>query len=199
MLLHGSRDLSLDGVTGPRKETKHIVGFVACSTWWSLVTKSDDDALGGLATQHHVRCVARHLIFWRIQDSSCRGQSGRVACKDHRARALPRSSTQSDAACQRCLGMRACGAPYLVLVEKDNDALRLAVARGSAGELGHLCVHAETSFQISCSIFQSTLHKSSHRLKMKPMSWPRSFHRHGAANSARWIVALDAVPVAKRL
>ena len=58
-----------------RKELRHILGFVAHSPEWSLIMKSVD-RLGGVEAQHLLRCVVRHEMF----------QSGRVACRDRRAR-----------------------------------------------------------------------------------------------------------------
>ena len=91
-----------------RKEIRHILGFVAHSSGWSLIMKSADDDWEELrlSTLCDASFGTRRFGGYKVKLTGSRGSSflsGQVVCKDHRARVRPnRTRLSGDEQPKRC-------------------------------------------------------------------------------------------------
>ena len=114
----------------------------------------------GAEAQHLLRCVFRHEMLQRVKNVKLTGSRGSSLLIEWECRLQgpqSTSSTESEsiewgrAAKAMLRVMGALDACRVILVSCDgyvhNDALRMAVGRGSSAKLGRLSVHADTCFR----------------------------------------------------
>ena len=142
-----------------RKEIRHILGFVACPSGWSLIMKSADDDWEELrlSTFCDASFGTRCFGGYKVKLTGSRGSSFLIEWASRLQGPQSTSSTESESiewgraakAILRVKGaLDACRLkPVPCDGYVDNHALRLAVQRGSSAKLGHLRVHAETCFR----------------------------------------------------
>ena len=142
-----------------RKETRHIPSIVAHTAEWSLIMKSADDDWEELrlSTICDASFGTRCFGGYKVKLTGSRGSSFLIEKASRLQGPQSTSSTESESiewgrAAKATLRVKgALDACRLRLVRcdghVDNDALRMAVSRGSSTKLGHLRVHADTCFR----------------------------------------------------
>ena len=189
-----------------RKEIRHILGFVAHSAEWSLIVKSADDdweelslntfcnaslgtrCFGGYKVKLTASRGSSFLIEWasRLQGLRTRvRQSQNRSSGDEQQKAMLRVNGALDACRLKpvpCDG-------YV-----DNDALRMAVSRGSSAKLGHLRVHADDYFRFLAQLPISLHRVSATENEADIMTKVPSGVRHRDLRNTDF--DLDAVPAA---
>ena len=154
-----------------RKEIRHILGFVAYSSGWSLIMKSADDDWEELrlSTFCDASFGTRCFGGYKVKLTGSRGSSFLIEWASRLQGPQSTSLTESESIEWRRVAkamLRVKGALDACRLKTvpcdgyvDNDALRLTVQRGSSAKLGHLLIHAETCFR-----FLAQLPFSMHRV-----------------------------------
>ena len=150
---------------------RHILGFVAHSAEWALIMKSADDDWEELrlSTFCDASFGTRCFGGYKVKLTGSRGSSFLIEWASRLQGPQSTSSTQSESiewrrAAKEMLCVKgaldACRLkPVLCVGYVDNDALRMAVNRGSSAKLVHLRAHTDTCFR-----FLAQLPISRHRL-----------------------------------